>query len=348
MKLLVLNYSMDPRSLVFSHQREVVKRLSLKFEHTFVVTADENTGEKIENVDIFSSNWIRRKAFKNVIHFYQTVLPVVFPHRKNLIVFSHMTEVQSFLIAPLCRVLGIPHFLWYAHKSKSKYLKLSLPFLSGVVTSTPGSCPVKSSKVHPIGQAIDHELFSVTKSFPKNPPLRWYHVGRMDKSKNIDLIIEVFDKLRKAGWSLQLDFYGEPSSNTAKRYFDELKLRYLTNNNSSWLTFHGSVERTRIPQVASQYDGFVHAFQGSLDKAVLEAAMCKRVVVSINPEFEVEFSSTNFTGQTLFDKLALQLLMALEMSEEEQRARIQAFYSIAREHHSLETWINELLEVIRN
>lgn len=346
MKLLVLNYSMDPQSVLFSHQRDVVKRLSLKFERTFVITSDKALGSEINNVDIKWSGWKRKNRIISLIHFYRSTLPVLLVNRKKLVVFSHMTEIQSLLIAPLCRLLGIPHYLWYAHKNKSIYLTLVYPFLTGLITSTEGSCPIDGSKVHLIGQAIDHQFFTVSNSIPANPPLSWYHVGRMDASKNIQLIIDVFFALRGAGWNLKLDFYGAPSSGDSQSYFDSMELLYSQENNLKWLTFCGPVERTKIPALASKYDGFVHAFQGSLDKAVLEATMCKRVVVSINPEFEEEFNLNSKREISLFDKLFSEMNTVLQTPESEQHVRIETFYELSVHKHSLSRWIDELLKVI--
>jgi glycosyltransferase involved in cell wall biosynthesis len=346
MNLLVLNYSMDPKSLVFSHQREVVRRLALHFERTFVVTADDNLEKDTNDLLIRSSHWKRSKPLRNAISFYRTVLPLIFSNRNNLVIFSHMTEVQSCLISPFCRFLGVPHYLWYAHKSKSKYLKLSFPFLTGVITSTPGSCPISGPKVHPIGQAIDQELFGTVRSVPQNPPLRWYHVGRMDKSKNIDLIIEVFAELRRVGWNLTLDFYGSSSSKSTQDYLLALTQTFFVDRNSHWLKFHGAIQRDRIPEIAGLYDGFVHAFQGSLDKAVLEATMSKRLVVSINPEFKIEFGYPNSIHGTLFDVLYSQLLAALRMSEKEQKQKIESCYKLTINNHSLDNWIHKLVKVI--
>ena len=32
---------------------------------------------------------------------------------------------------------------------------------------------------------------------PKTPPKRWYHIGRIDPSKNIDRIIEALEPFQK-------------------------------------------------------------------------------------------------------------------------------------------------------
>lgn len=124
--------------------------------------------------------------------------------------------------------------------------------------------------------------------------------------------------------------------------------KYFSGNHDDWLKFHGAVERNTIPRVAELYDGFIHAFQGSLDKAVLEATMCKRVVVSINPEFESEFNHYDSGNKSLFEKLSLQLLSALEMPTEEQGIKIERFFKKTQESHSLDNWISKLLMVISN
>lgn len=339
---------MNQNSLVFSHQSIVAKRLARSFEKTFVISSDKIVDGDFEGLVVESSNWKTGQAFRNATSFYRLALPLIFLHRKNLVIFSHMTEVQSFLIAPICRLLGIPHFLWYAHKSRSKYLKLSFPFLNGVITSTPGSCPIKGPKVHPIGQAIDEKLFDSNMATSKNPPLCWYHIGRMDESKNIVLIIEVFQRLRNLGWGITLDLFGDVSSESSREYLDHLSRKYFTQDNSNWLTFHGAIQRNRIPSVAQFFDGFVHAFQGSLDKAVLEAAMCKRLVVSINPEFESEFCAPDLFVTNLKDKLYFLMLSSLELSAQEQRERIDNQFNKTIQSHSLETWLLKLTAVISN
>lgn len=346
MNLLLFNYSMNPINSVFSHQQDVANRLSANFDNTFVITA-EGTDEWIFNgMLVRSSNWKRNQNLKNLINFYRLAIPTLFHKRKNLVVFSHMTEVQSFLIAPICWLMGIPHYLWYAHKSKSPFLFLSYPFLRGVITSTPGSCPIRGRKVHPIGQAIDHNFFSVTKSNPLNPPLSWYHVGRFDESKNIDTIIEVFQELRKMGWKVTLDFYGEPSSSISNHYYRKVLDVINLAENSRWISYHGAVARASLPEIAAHHDGFVHAFQGSLDKAVLEGIMGRRVVVSINDEFIAEFEKSIKPLGTPSERLLTQMLQALNMSKHEQAELIESRWIVAVQKHSLDKWIVKLTEVI--
>ena len=348
MKLLVLNYSMNESSMVFSHQKEVVRRLSKKFSDTFVITADEDVGTEVPGVSVFTTAWRRGARIKNVVKFYRVALPIILKNRKDLIVFSHMTEVQSFLLSPWCRILHIPHYLWYAHASRSLLLVATYPLIDGVITSTVGSCPLRGMKVYPIGQAIDEANLKGRFSEIKFPPLRWYHVGRVDPSKNIDLLISVFARLRTIGWDLKLDIYGAPSSEKSKDYLANLLSKYQQDINLKWLCFRGSIERHHLSTIANDHDGFVHAFQGSLDKAVLEAILCKRIVVSINPEYIREFTSDNPVGENLHERLFVGMTEVLSMTPQAISNAIELRYESCRNDHTLNRWIVELCRILKN
>lgn len=259
-----------------------------------------------------------------------------------------MTEVQSFLIALWCRTLRIPHYLWYAHTSKSVFLYGSYLFVDGVITSTPGSCPIKGAKVYPIGQAIDEKILSGNPFEIKCPPLRWYHVGRVDPSKKIDLMISVFTRLRAMGWNLKLDIYGAPSSEKSKDYFASLLKKYQYELDSTWLCFKGPIKKNQLYSIANDHDGFVHAFQGSLDKAVLEATLCKRIVASINPEYMREFSIEGQIDGNLEDRLISAISRTLSMTPEDLARRIEFNYEICMSNHTLKRWVVELCKVLKN
>lgn len=348
MKLLILNYSMNESSLLFSHQRVVSQRLSEEFEETHVITADEELGGKTQGLHVSSTRWKQNKRVKSVMAFYKETVPLILKNRRNLVVFSHMTEVQSFLIAPLCRIFQIPHFLWYAHASRSFFLYGSYPFLNGIVTSTPGSCPLKGKKVYPIGQAIDEQIFKGGFTEIKSPPLNWYHVGRIDPSKKIDMIIAIFARLRGIGWNLRLDIYGAPSSNKSQSYLVTLLEEYKNDINSNWLSFKGPIRRQQLLSVANEHDGFVHAFQGSLDKSVLEAVLSKRIVASINPEFIKEFSIEKSFNGSLEECLFNQITQYLDMSPAVIGNTIESNYEIAMKNHTIERWLVELCKVLKS
>lgn len=339
---------MNESSLVFSHQREIARGLAEQFEETTVITADEDTGSDLPGIRILSSRWKPSKRIVSILKFYRLALPFIQKNHSNLIVFSHMTEVQSFLIAPWCRMFGVPHFIWYAHASKSFFLYASYPLVNGIITSTSGSCPLKGKKVHVIGQAIEEAILKGEISGVRFPPLRWYHVGRIDPSKNIDLIISVFKQLRAEGWELTLDLYGAPSSEKSLGYFTALLKEIQDEDSLNWVSFRGPIRRDQLPSIASDHDGFVHAFQGSLDKTALEATLCKRIVVSINPEYMKEFSIQNDFNTNLEQTLFAHMLRALRASPDALNKALELNFKICKSRHTSERWFIEICKVLKN
>ena len=117
-----MNYAMNESNSTFPHQIKIVRSLSNYFDKIIVITASNIIkGNTPDNVSIITTNWQPGKHLRNIIRFYLVALRVILSNR-DIVVFSHMTELQSALIAPLTRILSIKHVLWYAHASKSRYL----------------------------------------------------------------------------------------------------------------------------------------------------------------------------------------------------------------------------------
>ena len=102
-----------------------------------------------------------------------------------------MTEVQSAVTSPFTKIFGIKHYLWYAHTSKSIYLRFSSLFVDGILTSTYGSCPIQKSNTFVIGQSIKPQQFQFHNHTLQKNKINFIHVGRMDPSKEIEKIYGV-------------------------------------------------------------------------------------------------------------------------------------------------------------
>lgn len=342
MHLAVINYSMNPENQVFAHQREIARSLSENFQSVTVFTADSNLGTAPEGLTIKSHRWEEGRKFTSSIRFLAQIIPFMFKNRHQAVLFSHMTHVHSFLIAPLCKLLGIRHYLWYAHTSKSPFLYLTYPLLDGLLTSTNGSCPIEGKRVSYMGQSIDISYHSVDRPPECKFPLSWYHIGRLDPSKNVEVCIEVLNEFRQLGIPFTLDIYGVASSSKYKNYESQLHSIFSDKPYESWVKFHGKVNNADVPLIALRHDGFIHAFQGSLDKAVLEAVASKRFVVSANLEFRREFGLTSILQSDIREVLKQQISNLLVSSLEQNLAEIEQRFRLLSQNHSRETWITKL------
>jgi len=333
---------MDLDNQVLSHQVEAVESLSEYFDETYVITGKIGRSRQIPTVKVLSSNWIPGDDFRNSVKFLHQVLKLILRNRSNIVVFSHMAEVQSALIAIPLRLLRVPHFLWYAHAHKSFYLKWVHFWANGIITSTNGSCPIASRKVHVVGQAINLSSFEMTRD-QTIPFKSLLHVGRVDPSKDIETIYEVVSRVRKDFPELELSLIGDPSSLEARQQFDLFVGKTLADQNAGWLHLIPAIPREQISTTLGAHDIFVHAFRGSLDKSILEATAVGLPVVTQNYEY------LNLFGQWSEDGfLESELRTVLSAPRSTILSEVLRKREILEKNHSLSNWSTKISDVLLN
>ena len=339
--LLVLNYVMCERDPIFGHQIGIVRDLSDSFQDVIVITSKLGHGNLPSNVRVLETGWGSQSLFLSVFSFFKHATKVLRAN-PNLIVFSHMTEVQSALLAPLTRFFKIKHFLWYAHASKSFYLVWCHKLLDGILTSTTGSCPISSQKVIVVGQSIEKE-FQGSPRIPDRSYSKFIHVGRLDPSKNISTLVETISYFRSLGFDFSLTLVGASSKGNEK-FFQEIESAHLKAFENDWLNLAGTMTRTELPRILRSFDYFLHAFIGSLDKSILEATYSGIPVISINPEYLAIFGPWgNSYSVTLQSELSAILALTDETIEKMLFERAQT----VKDFHSREHWLIAVSNVLQ-
>ena len=334
--LIVFNYSMSSRNPVFAHQISAVQELALYFDSVTVITTEKSEVALAENISINLANWVEGRFFRNIFNFYRISLPIIFQN-KGAILFSHMTETQSLLIAPFAKVLRIKHFLWYAHKSNTFRLRLCSRFVDGIITSTQGSSPLLKCNQFAIGQAISPADFPFLVHNSRFE--RFLHIGRISPSKGIDKILDIVSGINFSP-SASLTLVGSLPDAVAVRYWSEIKSRYQALFVSGKVEYLGALKHSHLNDVLANHDLFVHAFEGSLDKAILEATISGLPVITLNREYVEVFGSWNNSSTQIdlqSELIALRKLDASEITNELLRRS-----RLVREHHSLDSWVTKL------
>lgn len=255
-----------------------------------------------------------------------------------------MTLYQSLLIAPFTIAKKLQHYLWYAHKSRPFFLNIIYPLISGIITSTNGSFPFPGKKVNAIGQGIDFSLFPAFKDRDYSK-LNFVHFGRIDESKGIHEILEILMSLKQKLPNINLTFIGGPARPESILYKGTLLNFVEKNQISSWVKFMNSIPRNELAEVLSQYNIFIHNFQGSLDKTLLEATALLLDVITINEEYRKIFGSWKSDSHT---SLALELdgFLKSDLKFKEEKRMMRK--TILEKEHSYENWIKKTVEILQS
>ncbi len=338
--LLIFNFVMDENHPLLSHQVEAVIALAKRFEKVTVITGKIGHCVVPENVRLISSGWVNGEKFLSIYKFLCTVIPEVVQGSYDS-VFFHMTDVQCAILSPFFRVKCKNQALWYAHTHKSFYLKFSSLWVNSLITSTKGSIPLNSPKVKVIGQAIDSEKFPPI-PFEKINLGKLIHIGRFDKSKNIDLLIKESKILRNFYPELELKIVGSAANSESITWANAIKRE--NEFESDWLSFHEKIARSEFPFFMRDNGVFFHAYLGSLDKTLIEATCLRAPVVTINPEYlEIFGSWSKSTNPSL--KSEYENLRALDKAT--LNLELERRLTLARENHSLGNWASEIFEILQ-
>lgn len=340
-RIIVFNYACDVSNPLLSHQYEAVKYFAAHFKEVIVITGHEGSYSPIENVRVYSTSWESGKKLRNIYRLLKTSIPIL-SSRNYVSVFFHMTDVQSAILSPIIWVLGKPQFLWYAHTTKSKYLSMSSHWVDYIVTSTAGSCPIRSSKVLPIGQAVDNFLFPF-RYYEKNTLKKFIHVGRFDKSKHVDELISAVSQLRTEFDDLELLLVGSTANKDSKKWADQVIENSTPYVEAGWLKFHEAIPKSRFAQLVSSHDVFLHKYDGSLDKTLIEATLLGVPVITTNPEYISIFGSwEGVVAPTIIEEYrAITKIENTDLHEELIRRS-----QIAISNHSLENWGKRMSEIL--
>lgn len=348
MKLIVVNYSISPKSLIFSHQREVVLALAPFFEAVDVFTTETSLESLPNNVKVFLVPWKPQSPIRNIVTILKFLYPAIYRARSSVL-FSHMTDIHAAIVAPLTWLLRMRHTLWYAHAKNSRYLIWASFFVTKVVSSTPGSCNLNfnKKKIVYINQGIRGQNFPYHKRSREDFHNILYY-GRLDPSKNIHLFPNLIDKLNRSQKTYRLAIFGKPGNEAAEKYLEKVAAVQEIKSQELPITFNGPIVRDLIPDIAEQHGTFLNLFSGSLDKTLIEATLMGMPVVTWNKEYCSQFGTWSGVPVSEDLEFIIQEFRSIEsFKATELNKEINKRLHIANMGHTLEGWIDRLIGILR-
>jgi glycosyltransferase involved in cell wall biosynthesis len=344
MRLLIVTQKVDKNDDVLGFFHDWILELAQKFSLVTVICLQAGDRSLPSNVKVLSlgkeklgtalgwRRYINRLIY--LLRFYY----ICWTERNNYdAVFVHMNHNYVIYGYYLWRLLSKKIGLWYAHGAVPFNLRIAEKLADIIFTSTPSGFRLKSDKLKIIGQGIDLKKFSVkTKTDGQSQSFTIVTVGRISAAKNIKLMIEVAERLKKRNFSFVMKLAGAPITEADKSYFDLLLAEVSEKSLGDQIKFVGSVPYQAVAEFYQSADLFINLSDtGSLDKAILEAMASGLPVLTSNESasriLPKEFITTK-EPQEVSDKI-----MAL-VSRQTQDLR-----PIVVTDHSLESLTDKIL-----
>ena len=276
----------------------------------------------------------RRSTSSQVRRFWKLLLK----HRKDYdCVLVHMTPIWILLGAPIWILLRKPLYLWYEIKRGSWRLSAALLFVRKVFAATEHGLPSVSKKQVITGHGIDIDRFVPAPGTRESGHL--VAVGRITGIKHYEHILRVLCDLPE---HTRLTIAGGTVTKEDKKVERELKEMMYRLHIADRVEM-GWVAPDDMPLLLQRADLMLHASQGGLDKAVLQAMACGTPVVSTSEAATAVLPSMlQATPETLGEKV--KHILDLPPSEREQLSG--ELRNVVKNDHSLTECVSKLVSAM--
>ena len=293
MNLLIITQKVDEQDAILGFFVGWLKEFSKSVEKVFVITLFKGDYDLPQNVEVFSlgkeegksriSRLLKfRKYAKELLPKTDAVLAHMCP--EYIVAINHLIK-KSF--NQEVKKSNKPLYLWYTHKSVSKYLIKAEKIVKKIFSASQESCRLESDKIVVTGHGIDLEHFKLSEKVQSNE-LKMVTVGRITPRKNLAVIIEAINQLpSEIKNQVRLKFIGETLLEGDIKYLSELKIQVTRDKLQDIIEFVGPITYEKLSQALSHADLFINVSKtGSVDKAVLEAMALNVPVITSNEAFK--------------------------------------------------------------
>ena len=297
MKLLVVTQRVDAKDTNLGIHVSWLREFASRAEQVTVIAQSVGTYDLPANVRVLSLG--KEKGSSKLLQLIRLKLFLLREMPKHDAVLVLMVPLYAVMAGIYSMFYRKPIYLWYTHKHVPFLLRVANVFVRRIFTASAESMRLKSDKVRVMGHAIDMDRFNIDPN-GRNDTGSIISVGRVSKTKGIDMIVESTLKLIEEGAAAHLEIYGLPITDDDRSFQTELESTLKTLGISDrQVRFRGGSDYESMVSVYQGAQVFVNASStGSLDKAVLEAMACGCPVVTSNEAFKDIVPSGCFVAAT--------------------------------------------------
>ena len=345
MKLLILTQKVDKEDPTLGFFHNWILEFTKNIDKVSVICLEKGDYDLPQNVKVYSlGKESGRSKIKYVKNFFNLILGL---NREYDSVFIHMNQEYVLLGGFIWKILGKKIYFWRNHLEGGLFTRISVWLSNKVFCTSKTSFTAKFKKTILMPVGIDTDKFVKLESLKvnklKNSIL---FLGRMDKIKKPDLLIEALDILNKKNINFVCDFYGDPTLKTGD-YFDLIKKKVLGSDLKNKINFYKAVANYETPRIYSEHSIYVNLTPaGSFDKTILEAAACGCLLVVANKSLLGEIDDRMITGESAED-IAERIEFWFDISEAERKKVLDGLKKYVTKNHSVAVLIEKIEEIIK-
>jgi len=348
-RLLIITQVLDPDHPILGFFYKWVFEMAKLIERIHVITY-HSSGRPANNVLVYTTSKKRsiprdtKSKFKGRARRLISLLIMTF--KVNLlmlkavkmggfdVILCHMNPEFVLASWPLAKLLRKPIAFWYLHKGRSLRLILAYKLADRIFTGHRSGAPAgPKTKVLSHGIEIPDKLSSLSK------PIILY-VGRVSKSKRVDILIDGFKKAKNL-------LPSEISRIIKLRIIGPIDFEYSRLDASEGIELVGPIPHKKIWNEYLNSMIFVSASTTGLDKSVLEA-MASGLPVLVSDEIYRETLEDLFEICSFKNSNDLAQKISMLIINRELREKIgKACRDKVLKYHSIEKFIPKLVSELK-
>jgi glycosyltransferase involved in cell wall biosynthesis len=175
-------------------------------------------------------------------------------------------------------------------------------------------------------------------------------IGRIDPSKNVDLIIdavqELVSKHPELQYKMALRIIGGPGLKSNQDYFQMVKSKAQELEQNILVDFVGPVPNNATISYYQNADLFINISDtGGLDKVVLEAMACKTIVLTSNNTFQKYIPEQLFLKHKNKNDIAERIFEIKNLSNDSKIDIQNKLFTFIKENHDLSRLVKKIVQL---
>ncbi len=343
MKLLILTQKVNKKDSVLGFFHGWILALSKHYEEVHVICLEKGEYELPSNVFVYSLGKEEKQSrLQYVFRFYKYIW--ILRNRYD-VVFVHMNQEYVLLGSLIWKLLNKNVFMWRNHYAGTGLTRLAGRLSQGVFCTSKFSFTASfpNTKIMPVG--VDESSARMDESIERVPGTILF-LGRLDISKNPDVLIKALGLLKKEGLNFKTSFVGG-MSNPDSLYQKELEELARDLSVLDDITFVGAVPNTETFRYYRSHEIFVNCSKsGMFDKTIFKACACGCLVLATSRDFK-DLAGEQFSfSEGSHEELAKKMKYFFNLPDKEKIA-FQDDLKKVIQNHSLPVLIGRLVDELQ-